>query len=239
MDQTLCAICCEQKRSLYNVKCPNCLECGYANKLTCNDCLNKIDTCPWCRCEINPNLLQLKTWRTAPKISRVVARMPEKGKQMVSKFSKTKIFPTSSNVAVEKKTSCFDICMWIKFILNCFFMLVGISVTGFLMGMIWCGKPNCVYCIINGILGVCYATTASMAITIALHGVRSESKYRFLTISHLSCTFFFASMMFITFGTLGSCSLVITNCIILLFLLPCYFCLTVKCVADCASLSDG
>lgn len=239
MDQTLCAICCEEKHSLYNVKCPNCLECGYVNKLTCQDCLNQIENCPWCRSDINANLLQLKTWRSAPRLSRVITRIPEKGKKMVSKFSKTKIFPTSSNVVVKEKISCFDICMWLKFILSCFFMIVGISMTGFLMGMLWCGKSNCVYCIINGIFGVCYSTTASLAISIALHDVRSESKYRFLTITHVSCTFFFALMMIITFGTMGSCSFVITKCILLLFLFPCYVCITGKCVSDCASLSDG
>lgn len=238
MDQTICAICCEEKSSLYNVRCPNCLESGYANKLTCQDCLSNINKCPWCRSELNPNLLQLKTWRTVPKLSRVVTSIPEKSKKIVSKFSKTKIFPTSSNVVVKEKITCFDICMWIKFILSCFFLLVGVSFTGFLIGILWCGNSNCFYCTINGILGVFYATTVSITVSIALNYDRVETKYRYLSLAHFFCTFFFAMMMIITFGTMESCSFNITRCIILLFIIPLYTCLTIKCVSDCASLSE-
>lgn len=236
MNQTLCAICCEKNQSLYNVQCPNCLECGYAHKLTCQECLKSIDKCPWCRSTLNHDLLQLKTWRTAPKMSRIVTRIPEKSKQLVSKFNNTKIFPKASNVIVKKKMSCFDICMWIKLLLSCFFMIVGICVTGYIIGVVLCGKNNCIFCIINGILGICYVLSSSMTISIALRDAQYKYKYTSMTIAHSSCTFFFTIMMFITFGTTGNCNIVIENGLITFFLIPCYICLTVKCVS---SLSEN
>ncbi len=119
-------------------------------------------------------------------------------------------------------------------------MLFGISISGYIIGIVWCGDPNCIFCIINGIVGIFYVISGSVTISIALHN-RYKSKYTTMTVAHSCCTFFFTIMMFITFGTMGtrgSCNFVIEYGLMAIFFIPFYICLTVKLVSDCASSSN-
>ena len=240
--QTVCAICNDDKVSLYNLKCPNCLENGFTDKLTCKECIPKLQSCPWCRSEFDPTLMQLHTWRKAPKISRVVSQVPKKTQIVLKKWSKRKIVPTSHNetIVVTETNSWFDCCIMLKglqIIISYIFMLIGIGMTGFLAGLLFCGQPKCHLCIISGVCGVCFSLFSSLTISVALQR-KNKYKYKVIFGGEICCSIFFVIILILSLGSIEGCKISSQNLVLLFFILPCYFGITAKCINECATTSD-
>ena len=240
--QSSCAICLKSNTCLYNLKCSNCIENGFLNKLTCKECISKLDKCPWCRGNFDHTLLQINTWRIAPKISQVVSKVPKKTHFLMNKISKKKIIPKTENevIIINEKNTCFDCCILLKrlqIFVSSIFMVIGISITGFLVGVLFCGNPNCYLCLISGSCGILFFLLASCTVSIALQKY-SDYKYKFLCIGEICCTIVFLIILILSLGTVEGCKVSTYNLYLLLFILPCFFGITTKCICECASTND-
>ena len=239
--QTSCAICTE-KKTLYNLKCSNCIENGFLEKLTCKDCILKLDNCPWCRANFDHTLLQLNTWGIAPKISRIVSEVPKKTQILMNKISKNKIIPKRENeeIIIKEKNTCLDCCLMVKVLqifVSYIFMSLGIGMTGFLAGLLFCGKPDCYLCLVSGICGVCFFLVASCTVSIALQKY-SEYKYKFICIGEVCCTLFFVTILILSLGSVEGCKVSSHKLFLFFFILPCYLVISIKCICECANTSD-
>ena len=237
--QNVCAICNEDKGSLYNLKCPNCLENGFTDKLTCKECIPKLQNCPWCRSEFDPTLMQLYTWRNAPKISRVVSK---KTQIVLKKWSKRKIVPKShkETIVVKETNYCFNCCIMMKgfqILVSYIFMCIGIGITGFMAGLLICGKPKCYLCLVSGACGVFFSLFSSLTISVALQR-KHVYKYKVIFGGQICCSIFFVIILILSLGSIEGCKMSSHNLFLLLFIVPCFFGITAKTIYDCATTCD-
>ena len=245
--QTDCGICYQGTGRLYNLKCPNCLECGYRDRLVCSSCLSRLETaspelCPWCRQPFDQCLYTVPTWRAAPRFSRLVTELPKKKQNITRTFSRNKVVPVRivhHNVVKEEDDPFFYTCCIIfQDLMKCFFGFVGLAITGYGFGIILChGNTSCSWCNLMGVVGMLYTITLSLTVGIALKhdGIEHKEKVVFIgqCCSIGCCTILLALML----GTMGSCTIQFEQLVLLLFLMPCYVALSCKCFTHCLFMS--
>ena len=152
--QTSCSICNEKKewcRSLYNYRCPSCLEVGYADKLACRECINNWDKgCPWCRTPLDASIDEIQHATTAGNIVNVVVKQKESC--------------AKKGLVRCKGTWCRNIdrdlcaCMyWTQVCIRVVVYTVGIFAIGFGLGSFVCNAPSCCL-LVCCLCGACLCT---------------------------------------------------------------------------------
>ncbi len=130
-------------QSLYNFKCPQCLESGFADKLARRNCIHSTrlktsDTCPWCRGKFDP---AVQEYRDATRVGNVVGIIRKEKKCLMTQLSHC-LQPSSTPFMGSCST-----WLWIS---NRLLFHGAVGMLGVIVGVCMCGGTSCWICTMVG-----------------------------------------------------------------------------------------